>query len=128
VIVDSSAIVAVACREPGFELPLDKLVASTSTAIGTPTLAETGIVLAARFRRDTRGLLVRLLDEFEVTEVPFGEPHWREAIRAYWRFGRGRHPANLNYGDCLSYAVAHLAQEPLLFVGDDFASTDLDAA
>ena len=127
-IVDSSAVVAVVCREPGFESPLNRLVSSTSTGIGTPTLAETGIVLSARLRRDPRGLLVRLLDEFEIVEVPFGEPHWREAIRAYWRYGRGRHRANLNYGDFLSYAVAHLAQEPLLFIGEGFASTDVDVA
>ena len=60
--------------------------------------------------------------------MPFGEAHWREALAAYRRFGRGRHRANLNFGDCLSYAVARLAGEPLLFVGDDFAATDLPRA
>jgi ribonuclease VapC len=94
--------------------------------IGTPTLAETGLVLAARLRRDPRDLVVRLLDEFSITEIPFGDEHWKEAVEAYLRFGKGRHKAQLNFGDCLTYAVARLAAEPLLFTGNDFAQTDLD--
>jgi ribonuclease VapC len=124
-IVDSSALVAVVFQEPSYERIIEKLVESDSTGIGTPTLVETGIVLDARLRTESRSLLTRLLEEFDITEVPFGEPHWREALVAYRRFGRGRHRANLNFGDCLSYAVAQLADEPLLFVGEDFAATDL---
>lgn len=127
-IVDSSALVAVVFREPGFEALVTKLAASESSGIGTPTLTETGIVLAARLGTDPQGLVLRLLDEFQIVEVPFGAAHWREAIGAYRRFGRGQHHANLNYGDCMSYAVANLAGEPLLFVGADFAATDLRAA
>ena len=127
-IVDSSALVAVVLQEDGFGSLVEKLAASDSTGIGTPTLVETGIVLAARLRRDPQSLLMRLLEEFDLAEVPFGEPHWREAIGAYRRFGRGRHQANLNFGDCLTYAVAALAREPLLYVGEDFAATDLEAA
>ena len=127
-IVDTSAIVAVVFREPGFDVLVDKLAASASTGVGTPTLLEAGIVLSRRLRGDAVSTMTRLLDEFQMVEVPFGESHWREAIRAYARFGRGRHAAALNLGDCMSYAVARLAQEPLLYVGDDFAATDLDAA
>lgn len=127
-IVDSSALVAVVFQEPGWDALVAKLVGSATTGIGTPTLAETGIVLAARLGEDPHALLVRLLDELEIAEVPFGEAHWREALRAYRRYGRGRHQAGLNYGDCMSYAVARLAGEPLLFVGNDFAATDLEAA
>jgi len=127
-IVDSSALVAVVFQEPDYEVIIDKLLASESTGIGTPTLVEVGIVLNARLGKDSRTLLSRMLGEFDIIEVPFGEPHWPEALSAYRRFGRGRHAANLNFGDCLSYAVAHLADEPLLFVGADFAATDLAAA
>lgn len=127
-IVDSSALVALVLEEEGVEDLERKLVLSDSSAIGTPTLAETGIVLASRLGRDPQGLLARLLHEFDIIEVPFGESHWREALGAHQRFGRGRHPASLNFGDCLTYAVASLAQEPLLFVGEDFALTDLVAA
>ena len=127
-IVDSSALVAVVFQEPGYEIIIDKLVESSAIGIGTPTLVETGIVLDARLRKDSRFLLTRMLDEFNIVEVPFGESHWRESLVAYRRFGRGRHRANLNFGDCLSYAVARLASEPLLFVGKDFAATDLPSA
>jgi ribonuclease VapC len=127
-IVDSSALVAVVFQEPGYEIIIDKLVESSAIGIGTPTLVETGIVLDARLRKDSRFLLTRMLDEFNIVEVPFGESHWRESLVAYRRFGRGRHRANLNFGDCLSYAVARLASEPLLFVGKDFAATDLSFA
>lgn len=127
-IVDTSALAAVVFREPAADDLLTKLANSASTGIGTPTLAELGIVLAARLDTGPRGLIVELLDEFEIEEVPFGGEHWRAALAAYERFGRGRHPARLNFGDCLTYAVAHVADEPLLFVGDDFAATDLTAA
>jgi ribonuclease VapC len=128
VIVDTSALVTVVFKEPGYEAVLHKLSTSPSSGIGTPTLAETGLVLSARLGRDPLGLLVRLLEEFDIDEVPFAEEHWRAAVTAFRRFGRGRHPAQLNLGDCLSYAVAKLADEALLFVGDDFTKTDLTPA
>ena len=127
-IVDASALVAVAFREPGFESIVSKLERSASSGVGTPTLVEVGIVLTARLRRDARDIVAGLVREFGIAEVPFGEAHAREAMRAYLRFGRGRHVANLNYGDCLTYAVASLAREPLLFTGTDFSATDLQVA
>jgi ribonuclease VapC len=128
VIVDTSALIAITFREPGHLGLIAKLASATSAGIGTPTLAETGLVLGARLRRDPRDLIVRLLAEFNVEAVPFGDEHWKEAIDAYQRFGRGRHRAQLNFGDCLTYAVARLAGEPLLYIGNDFAETDLEAA
>jgi ribonuclease VapC len=125
VIVDTSALVAITFAEPGHQNLIAKLVSAPSAGIGTPTLAETGLVLAARLGRDPRDLVIRLLDEFGIEQVPFGDHHWREAIDAYLQFGKGRHKARLNLGDCLTYAVARLANEPLLFTGDDFPHTDL---
>jgi ribonuclease VapC len=127
-IVDSSALVAITFREAGHPELITKLASAPSAGIGTPTLTETGLVLAARLRRDPRNLIVRLLDEFSVEEVPFGDGHWKEAVDAYLRYGKGRHKAQLNFGDCLTYAVARLAGEPLLFTGNDFTETDLDIA
>jgi ribonuclease VapC len=62
------------------------------------------------------------------TVIEFGADHWREAISAWWRFGRTRHPARLNFGDCLAYAAARLSDQPLLAKGDDFPLTDVDLA
>lgn len=76
----------------------------------------------------SRGLLERMLDELVIQEVSVGEIHWREAVEAFRRFGKGVHAASLNFGDCLTYATADLSGEPLLFVGDDFSKTDLDLA
>jgi ribonuclease VapC len=58
--------------------------------------------------------------------LSFGDAHWRIAQSAFVRYGKGRHPAALNFGDCLTYATAYVAGEPLLCVGNDFAQTDLE--
>jgi ribonuclease VapC len=129
VIVDTSALVAIVVREPGHEVLLETLTdPSASAAIGMPTVAELGLVLSARLRTDARLLVAGLLDQLDIATVPFVDEHWRAAVDAYLSYGRGRHRAALNFGDCLTYAVASLAGEPLLFVGDDFTHTDLIAA
>jgi ribonuclease VapC len=128
VIVDSSALVAVLLREPGHEALLERLGTEPATGVGAPTLAETGIVLAARLGVSGRTLLARFVQESELVVVPLSEEHWGVAVEAFLRFGKGRHAARLNYGDCLTYAVARLADEPLLCAGDDFPQTDLELA
>jgi len=125
VIVDSSAIVAIVMREPGFEALVERLTSDPYPAIGTPTLTETAIVLSARLGRDARTLLSRFVSEAAIEVVPFGEAHFSVAVEAWLRFGKGHHPAALNFGDCMSYAVAELAGTSLLCVGEDFAKTDL---
>ncbi len=127
-ILDTSAIVAVFLKEPGFEIVVDKLAAAPDAGIGAPTATETAIVVGARLRIDGRSLVGRFLHEQDVSIVTFGEDHWRTAADAYARFGRGRHKAALNYGDCLTYAVAKLSGQPVLAVGRDFAHTDLELA
>ena len=124
-IVDSSAIIAIVLREPGWERVFEGLRAGANCAIGAPTLAETGIVLTAKIGKRAPAILARVLQETGLTVIPFTEDHWRVAVDAYARYGRGRHRAALNFGDCLTYAVARLADQPLLFVGDDFSRTDL---
>lgn len=127
-IVDSSAIVAIVLREPGYEELVSKLRAAEIIGIGTPTLTEAGMVLSARLGIEPQALLDHFLHDFRVTPVDFGEQHWREALEAFRRFGKGRHPAALNFGDCLSYATARLAGHALLFVGGDFPRTDIESA
>lgn len=127
-IVDSSALVAIVLREPGWEDLVDLIAATASCGIGAPTLAETGIVLRAKVGPGAHGMIARFLQEAAMATVPFADDHWPVAIEAYNRFGKGRHAASLNFGDCLTYAVARLADQPLLFVGDDFRKTDIVAA
>jgi len=127
-IVDTSALIAIVFKEPGHEELIHKMSEADSLGIGTPTLAETGIVLSARLQGGGRTILARLCQELGLVQIPFGDAHWREAVDAYERFGRGRHAARLNFGDCLSYATAKLAGQPLLYVGDDFSKTDIEKA
>jgi len=127
-ILDSSALVAVVLSEPGHESLLAKIKASRNVGIGAPTLVESLIVLLRRLEGDPAPVLADLLRAFEAEVIPFTEGHCRAAFRAYARFGKGRHPAALNFGDCLSYAMASVADEPLLYVGDDFAQTDIQPA
>ena len=127
-ILDSSVIVAIALREPHHEELVGKLRAAGTLGIGAPTLTEAGMVLSARLGVEPQALLDRFLRDFGVVPLAFGEEHWREALEAFRRFGKGRHPAALNFGDCLSYAMAKLAGHPLLFIGEDFSQTDLEVA
>jgi ribonuclease VapC len=124
-IIDSSAILAVIGKEPGYKRIVHQLAASSGTRIGVPTRLETGIVLTARFGPRGRTVLARFLQENSIQTVAFDDAHADTALEAYSRFGQGRHRAALNFGDCCTYAIASVASEPLLCLGDDFAQTDL---
>jgi ribonuclease VapC len=127
-ILDSSAIIAIMFQEPGYEAVLEKLGTAVEVGVGAPTLVECSIVLSARLNQDARGLLARFLQEANVTIVPFSDAHYGTATGAWLKYGKGRHPAGLNFGDCLAYAVAKLTAMPLLCLGDDFPQTDLPLA
>lgn len=125
-ILDSSAIVAVLLKEPGYESLLGHLAENSESGVGAPTLVETGIVLTARLGPSGETLLARFVQSQELAVIAVGDEHWQTAVQAFMSFGKGRHPAALNFGDCLTYAVARLSGEPLLCVGEDFTKTDLD--
>ncbi len=122
--LDSSALVAIVLQEADADRLLARMRAATSVAIGAATLLECGIVLSARLHMDARGLLARLLQESGIAVIDVTEAHFGIAMEAWLRFGKGRHPAAINFGDCLSYAMATVAQMPLLCVGEDFPLTD----
>ena len=124
-ILDSSALLALVFREPGHERVLSAITAAGRIGIGAPTLSEAGIVLTARLGKEARPTLALLLEQLDLTVIPFEAVHARVARQAFDRYGRGRHRAALNFGDCLTYAIAEVSGLPLLFVGDDFAQTDL---
>lgn len=123
-ILDSSALVAIVMREPQFKRLLARMREASHLAIGAATLLETGIVLSARLDVDARGLLSRMLQESSITVLHVTDAHFGVAMDAWLRYGKGRHPASLNFGDCLSYAMSVVAGEPLLSVGEDFPLTD----
>jgi len=124
-ILDSSALVAIVFQEPDHEDLVDRIAAADEVAIGAPTLAEAAVVVSARLGKDARPLLSRLLTEGAIETLPFGEAHFGVAVGAWLRFGRGRHPAALNFGDCLAYASATVAGRPLLCVGRNFEQTEV---
>lgn len=128
VIFDSSAVLAILREEPDHQHLHPKLEGADELAIGAPTLFETAMVAMGRFGGEGEALVEQFLDEWGVRILPFEDPHWRVADDAFLRYGKGRHPAALNYGDCMTYATARLADMPLLFTGNDFARTDIAPA
>lgn len=127
-IVDSSALVAIAVGEPSAGPLVVALAAAANPAIGAPTAAEAALVLEHRFPGRGQEILRGLLSRFNIAILPFPPDLWALAHSAFVRFGRGRHAASLNFGDCLCYAVCKASDQPLLFVGAHFAHTDLQAA
>jgi ribonuclease VapC len=127
-ILDTSAVVAMIREEKGSDRLVEAMEGAGEVAIGTPTLFEASIVLVGRYGVAGRSMLSRFLEEKEVISIPFDERHWNAAAEAHIRYGKGRHPARLNYGDCMTYATAKVADAPLLYVGNDFSQTDVAAA
>jgi ribonuclease VapC len=119
-------------KEPGHERLLEVIDEAIAEAevfvVGVPTLLETAMVLTARLGQDARPLLLAFLRGIEAEVVAFNQEHLDSATTAFLRFGRGRHPAALNFGDCMAYAVASVAGMPLLFTGGDFTRTDIARA
>jgi ribonuclease VapC len=126
--LDSSALIAILFCEPGYLDLIDRILIAESVRVAAPTLVEASLVLAGRRRTSAVGEVDELARELGVTVVPFGEREWHAAVKAFLRFGRGRHRAALNFGDCLAYAAAVVANDSLLFVGDDFRQTDVTPA
>lgn len=128
-VLDSSALVAIVLGEPVAGALVDHLVRQPGRIlVGAPTLVEAGIVVSARGGADALTDLHAVLAEVEAEVLAFDEEHAAAAVAAWTRFGKGRHPAALNLGDCHSYAVVKVEDGELLFVGDDFAQTDVRSA
>jgi ribonuclease VapC len=127
-VLDTSAIVAVIRDEPEAGRLLEAIATASEIGVGAPTLTEASVVLGRRYGPAGHLTLTRFLEENRVIDIPFGRDHWTVSAEAFLRFGKGRHPAALNLGDCMTYATAKVAEAPLLFTGEDFAQTDVVAA
>ncbi|WP_186419803.1 type II toxin-antitoxin system VapC family toxin [Bosea sp. CS1GBMeth4] len=125
--MDTSAVVACLAGEPERMAFIDSLQLATQRDFSAMNLLEARLVLTF-----TKGLPAELIDDFlldyAVHVVPFDEELSNLAFDAYRRYGKGRHPAKLNMGDCAAYALARSRGWPLLYKGEDFTQTDIERA
>jgi ribonuclease VapC len=128
IVVDTSALVAILEGEPDADDLAALLFADDESRIASATYLEACIVRGGRAGRAGLGDLDGLLDGFSITIVDTSAHQARLAREAFLRFGKGLHPAALNFGDCFAYALAKELDAPLLFKGDDFARTDIRPA
>ncbi len=127
-VIDTSAVVAVLLEEEGFERFDAALDADPVRLMSAATLVECTLVLEGRLGEEGRAALDAFVGELGIEIVPFDAAQAEAARKVFRRFGKGRHKAGLNFGDCFSYALAKVAGEPLLFKGEDFGRTDVAAA
>jgi ribonuclease VapC len=128
--VDTSAIVAILLGEPDAQALMARAESAGPCLTSSAVRLETCMVLATR--RDVSPMRAQdffdgLASQMGLSELPIDEQIGRLAVECFERYGKGRHPARLNFGDCLSYACAKAQGAALLFKGDDFAQTDVDA-
>lgn len=124
-VIDTSAMVAILTRESSAERLVAAIDVDTRRLISAATVVELSLVMLGRYGEAGDGQIDRLLAGIGATVVPVGEGQVSLARDAALRFGRGRHPAALSYGDCFSYALSVESGEALLFVGNDFTQTDV---
>ena len=127
-VLDSSAIVALMIDEPEAPRVQKSIERAATVLVGAPTVLESTMVLSRFLGLGSRDAVEDLLKAAEAQIVPFGSDHAATAHEAFLKYGKGRHPAALNYGDCMAYAIAKIAGHALLFVGADFSQTDIAAA
>lgn len=131
IVIDASALVAILLREPEADAFVAVLEAQTPALVSPTSILDS---VAALVREqgcsvsDARVILDDLMKVSGISVAPIAEEVCEAAITAFDRYGKGRHPASLNMGDCYSYALAKTLRMPLLFKGNDFSRTDLDSA
>lgn len=124
-IIDSSAILAIVFQEPEAERVAYAIVAVPVRRMSVVNWLETLIVVEARYGAESSDEALLILQSLQIEPVPFDREQMLEARGAWRRFGKGRHRAALNLGDCCAYAAAVTTGEPLLFKGEDFSFTDI---
>lgn len=127
-VLDTSAIVAVLIREPAGPQYFARIATESRVYVGSATLVECIMVLSSRIGANAWPALATFLEDSRAEVVDFRFEHFEAAREAFLRYGKGRHPAALNFGDCLSYAIARVAGLPLLATGNDFSRTDIELA
>jgi len=124
-VIDTSALVSIVLREPDYGRFRDALAAAPYTAISAATWLESALVTTSRLGVQGRTYLDQIVATIGTEIVAVDAAQAEVAYDGWQRFGKGRHAAGLNFGDCFSYALARLRNEPLLFKGEDFSKTDI---
>jgi ribonuclease VapC len=124
-VIDTSALLSILFNEPDAEHFELAVATDPVHLISAASLLETAIVVEARLGEAGGRELDTLLAAVQITIIPFTADQAAIARQAYRTYGKGRHPAGLNYGDCFSYALAKSSGEALLFKGNDFSQTDV---
>lgn len=125
-VINTSALMAILADEPERPAFVAAIEAADTRLISVATLVEISIVLETRHGAEGPRQLDLFIDRAGIEIVPVDVQQAREARRAFSRFGKGRHAAGLNFGDCFAYALAITTGEPLLFKGGDFSRTDVE--
>jgi len=126
VVVDTSAVVAILIGEPGSDELIEALAEADQRWMSAATVVELGIVIEARLGPAGRGIVDRFLRDAGIEVVAVDQDAADLAVDGWRRFGRGRHRAALNFGDCFTYGLALARSSAVLCTGDDFAATDVD--
>ena len=127
-IIDTSALVSILDQEPEAERLAHAIATATERMLSAANLVETGIVMQVRRGDEAVRDLDLLLAKLKIETIAVSAKQANLARKAFQRFGRGRHPARLNFGDCFAYALAKDSGAPLLFKGEDFPQTDIAVA
>ena len=123
--VDASAVMACCLGEVGYEKLEAMLTSSAQLVMSAPTRLELGIV---SLHKNIQNRVDQSIQTYQIQIEPFTQAHATLAIAAFAQYGKGRHPAALNFGDCCAYALAKSMNLPLLYTGNDFAQTDIASA
>jgi ribonuclease VapC len=124
-VIDTSALLAILQDEPERRRYNEAIEMAEARRVSAATFVECSIVIESRFGAEGLRDLDRLLERAEIEIVPVDVQQARVAREAFARYGKGRHAAGLNFGDCFPYALATALGEPLLFKGEDFPLTDV---
>ena len=124
-VIDTSAVLAIMQREPERRIFLEAIEAADSTRMSVASFVEISIVIESRYGAEGLRDLDRFISRGRIELIPVDTEQGQLARSAFSRFGKGRHRAGLNYGDCFSYAAALNLGEPLMCKGDDFIHTDV---
>ena len=126
--IDSSAVLAIVFQEPEAERFAAAIASTPMRLMSTVNWLETLVVVEGRYGAESADDALLIMQSLDIQPLVFDREQMTEARAAWRRFGKGRHPAALNLGDCCAYAVALTRAEPLLYKGQDFSKTDITAA